>query len=89
MEQCLVVGKIWATKKREELESFSLLMLVPLNNKSKSKSDNFLVAVNTIHARVGEKVLVAFGSGARNAMGNQNLPIDAAVVGIVDPEVEN
>ena len=89
MEQCLVVGKIWATKKREELESFSLLMLVPLNNKSKSINDNFLVAVNTVHARVGEKVLVAFGSGARNAIGNQNLPIDAAVVGIVDPEVEN
>ena len=64
-------------------------MLVPLNKKKKSMSDNFLVAVNTVHARVGEKVLVAFGSGARNAIGNQNLPIDAAVVGIVDPEVEN
>jgi ethanolamine utilization protein EutN len=88
MEQCLVVGKIWATKKRPELENYSLLLLKPLDAEKPEIKRNFLVAVNTVNAKVGENVLVAFGSGARNALGDQQLPIDAAVVGIVDPEVE-
>jgi ethanolamine utilization protein EutN len=89
MERCLVVGKIWATRKRPELENYSLLLLRPLNETGPAQNKNFLVAVNTVHARTGEEVLVAYGSGARNALGNQRLPIDAAVVGIIDPEVKS
>ena len=88
MVRCRVIGKIWATKKRSELETFSLMLLEPLNHDSPVISQNLLVAANAIHAKTGEQVLVSLGSGARNAFGNQNLPIDAAIVGIIDPEVD-
>ena len=88
MIRCKIIGKIWATKKRPELEAYSLMLLEPLNQKNPALNQNLLVAANAIHAKTGEQVLVSFGSGARNAIGNQNLPIDAAIVGIIDPEVD-
>ena len=88
MIRCRVIGKVWATKKRVELEKYSLLLLAPLIFDEKKENPNLLVAVNFIHAREGEEVLVSLGSGARNALGNQILPIDAAITGIIDPEVD-
>lgn len=88
MDRCRVAGKIWATRKRPELENQSLILLARYIAGRIDPAQDFLVAVNTVHARVGETVVVAFGSGARNAIGNQELPVEAAVVGIVDTEVE-
>jgi microcompartment protein CcmK/EutM len=45
---------------------------------------NFLVAVDTVDAGVGETVLIVSGSSARMASGMKDCPVDAAVVGIVD-----
>lgn len=86
MIRCQVIGKIWATQKHPELETYSLMLLKPLSDEKKEK--NLLVAANIIHAKEGETVFVAVGSGARNALGNQELPIEAAIVAIEDQEVE-
>ena len=47
-----------------------------------------VVAVDTLAARVGETVLVAYGSGARNVLvagpDNRHVLADAAVAEIVD-----
>lgn len=40
------------------------------------------VAIDNIGAGIGETVLVAMGSAAR--VGMENVPVDAAIVGIVD-----
>ena len=88
MIRCRVIGRVWASIKRVELDNYSLMLLEPLISDEKKNELNLLVAANTIHAKAGEEVLVAFGSGARNGLGNQNLPIDAAIVGIIDPEVD-
>ena len=45
---------------------------------------NYLVAVDTVDAGVGETVLVVSGSSARMASGMKDCPIDAAIVGIID-----
>jgi ethanolamine utilization protein EutN len=42
------------------------------------------VAVDTVGAGVGEKVLVAEGSPARAALDQRDLPVDAVIVAIVD-----
>lgn len=86
MIRCQVIGKIWATQKRPELQPYSLMLLKSLGDEKKEK--NLLVAANAIHAKEGEIVFVAVGSGARNALGNQELPIEAAIVAIEDQEVE-
>ena len=88
MIRCKVIGKVWATKKRPELDQYALMLCEPLSTDKPVKKSNLLVAANAIHARVGERVLVALGSGARNVIGDQQLPIEAAIAGIIDPEVE-
>jgi microcompartment protein CcmK/EutM len=45
---------------------------------------NYLVAVDTVDAGVGETVLIVSGSSARMASGLKDIPVDAAIVGIVD-----
>ena len=48
---------------------------------------NYLVAIDTVDAGVGETVLIVSGSSARMASGLKDCPVDAAIVGIID-EIE-
>jgi ethanolamine utilization protein EutN len=45
---------------------------------------NYLVAIDTVDAGVGETVLVVSGSSARMAAGLKDCPVDAAIIGIID-----
>ena len=45
-----------------------------------------MVAADFIGAGIGEKVLVAAGSSARQTGGLDHVPIDAVIVGIIDEE---
>jgi microcompartment protein CcmK/EutM len=47
----------------------------------------YLVAIDTVDAGVGETVLVVSGSSARMASGLKDCPVDAAIIGIID-EIE-
>lgn len=48
-----------------------------------NKSDQMLICADCVGAGKGELVLVATGAAARVAAGRE-IPVDAAVVGIVD-----
>lgn len=76
---CEVIGNVWATKKEPLLEGFKLMVV-----KEKTSSSMTLVAVDIVGAGIGEQVLVVKGSTARRAAGEDSLPIDAAIVGIID-----
>ena len=43
-----------------------------------------VIAVDSVGAGIGETVLLTVGSSARLALANQNAPVDAVIVGIVD-----
>ena len=45
---------------------------------------NRIVAIDDVGAGIGEIVLVATGSAARIGCAQENAPVDAAIVGIVD-----
>ena len=48
-----------------------------------------MVAADKVGAGIGEDVLVVSGSTARRALGRDDLPVDCAIVGIIDTvEVE-
>jgi ethanolamine utilization protein EutN len=81
-----IVGTVVATRKDPRLVSTKLLIARPLDLRGKSEA-NYLVAVDTVDAGVGETVLIVSGSSARMAVGMKDCPVDAAVVGIVD-EIE-
>ena len=84
-----VIGQVVATKKHEAMTGRSLLVLQPMlvDDKDPTKfkaGANTVVAVDSVGAGEGEFVLFAQGSSARQAEGMKLLPVDAAVIGIVD-----
>ena len=84
-----VIGQVVATKKHEGMTGRKLLLLRPMLVDDKDPSSfkpgsNTVVAVDSVGAGEGEMVLFAQGSSARQAEGMKNLPVDAAVIGIVD-----
>ena len=78
-----VVGTIVATRKDARLVSSKLMIARPMDPHGKAEG-NYLVAVDTVDAGVGETVLIVSGSSARMASGLKDCPVDAAIVGIID-----
>ena len=78
-----IVGTVVATRKDPKLVSNKLLLVRPVDPKGKAEG-NYLVAIDTVDAGVGETVLIVSGSSARLASGMKDTPVDAAIVGIVD-----
>lgn len=81
-----IVGSLTATRKADALSGFKFLLLRPRgsSNAPRPERDELLVAVDLLGAGIGEEVIVATGRAARLAVGKEDLPVDAAVVGIVD-----
>ena len=72
-----VEGNLWATKKSARLVGQTFLTV------RMTGDEGTLVCADCLGAGAGELVLVATGSAARVAAG-QDIPVDAAIVGIVD-----
>lgn len=84
-----VIGSVVSTKKDESMRGRKLLMVRPMlidpNDPSQFKEGtNTIVAIDTLGAGEGELVMLAQGSSARQADGLKQLPVDAAIVGLVD-----
>ncbi|HSS18947.1 MAG TPA: EutN/CcmL family microcompartment protein [Pyrinomonadaceae bacterium] len=78
-----VVGTVWSTKKTPDLEGIRFLVVHPYDLE-KEPTRNIVIVADRLGAGSGEMVICAFGKAARTAMGNQEMAIEAAVVGIVD-----
>jgi ethanolamine utilization protein EutN len=84
-----VIGSLVSTKKDAAMTGRKLLVLRPLvvdesNPAQFRPGSGTSVAVDSLGAGMDEVVLVCQGSSARQATGMKNLPVDAAVIGIVD-----
>jgi ethanolamine utilization protein EutN len=78
-----VVGTVWSTKKAPDLEGVRFLIVHPYDL-DKEPTKNIVVVADRLGAGVGEIVMCAYGKAARSAIGDQEMSIEAAVVGIVD-----
>ena len=78
-----VVGTVWSTKKTPDLEGVRFLIVHPIDL-DKEPTKNIVVVADRLGAGPGEVVLCAYGKAARSAIGNQEMSIEAAVVGIID-----
>jgi ethanolamine utilization protein EutN len=90
-----VTGSLVATQKAASLTGRKLLTVEPLRVEP-AKRDRLvstgrtLVVVDTVGAGQGETVLIVQGSSARMTPETEKLPVDAAIIGIVDSvNVEN
>ena len=78
-----IVGTIWATRKDENLKSFKLQLIQPLNAK-REKVGAPLIAVDTVGAGPGETVFYVTAREAVIPLPVEMAPVDASIVGIVD-----
>lgn len=83
-----VIGHVWATKRAPRLAGRKLLLVAEQVATGGAPRDTgrVVVAVDDLDAGVGDPVIVAFGSGARNAVapGSRDVLVDAAVVQVID-----
>ncbi|MGE4159590.1 MAG: EutN/CcmL family microcompartment protein [Planctomycetota bacterium] len=78
-----VVGSVWATRKEETLEGLKMLLVQELGADMAPK-DRVVVAIDAVGAGVGEVVLTAAGSSARQTESTKNRPVDAVIMAVVD-----
>ena len=78
-----VIGTVVATRKYEGLEGSKLLLVVPLDH-TLTPTGQPLVAVDTVQAGRGDLVWLVASREAALALEPWFVPVDAAIVGIVD-----
>jgi ethanolamine utilization protein EutN len=84
MQLARVIGTVVATVKTPGLEGVKLLVIQPLDRKLRPTGGQ-LVAADAVHmAGPGELVYFVAAREAAQAMPNTFVPVDHAIVGIVD-----
>jgi ethanolamine utilization protein EutN len=78
-----VVGTVVATRKSPGLEGVRLLVVQPLNP-DRTPRGNVQVAVDAVQAGPDEVVFLVSSREASLALADSFVPVDAAIVGIVD-----
>lgn len=78
-----VVGTLVSTRKDEKLIGLKFLVVKPANIEAELGS-SYVVAVDAVGAGVGEYVIYATGSSARQTTVTDKRPCDAVIMGIVD-----
>jgi microcompartment protein CcmK/EutM len=79
----LVIGTVVSTKKDEELSGLKFLLVRGLDLDGKPTGAQ-VVAADSVGAGVGEVVLYASGSSARQTKVTKDRPVDATIMAIVD-----
>jgi len=79
-----VAGEIYSTINHDFYNSKKLLVVDKLTLAGKS-SDDYLIAVDSVGAGVGETVLIVDeGNSARQVVDDPNAPIRSIIIGIID-----
>ena len=83
MKLAKVLGTVVATQKDSKLQGLKFMMLGVYGPDNKPAGGS-VVAVDAVGAGVGEMVLFASGSSARQTAATDTKPVDAVVMAIVD-----
>lgn len=78
-----VVGTVVSTRKEPVLDGSTFLLVRGVDPEGKLAS-SLVVAVDAVGAGVGELVLYASGSSARQTEQTKDRPVDAVIMAIVD-----
>ena len=79
-----VIGTVVATRKHERLVGSKIQIVQPLEPQTGKAKGEAIVAVDAVGAGVGERVVVVRGSSARHAVDDDQCPVDATIIGIID-----
>ena len=78
----IIRGNIVSTRKQDSLVGSKFMEVQIMKNGE--LTDEYLIAIDSVGAGIGETVLITTGSSARLALKNTSAPTDAVIVGIVD-----
>ena len=78
-----VLGSVVATQKDEKLESLKFLV-VQVHDHVNEPTAQYVVAADSVGAGLGDMVLYATGSSARQTTLTDGRPCDAVIMAIVD-----
>ena len=78
----IIRGHIVSTRKQESLVGSKFMEVQILKNGQ--LTEEYIVAIDSVGAGIGETVLITTGSSARLALRNTSAPADEVIVGIVD-----
>ena len=78
----IIRGNIVSTRKQDALIGSKFMEVEIMKNGQ--LTGEYLIAIDSVGAGIGETVLLTVGSPARLAIHNPNAPVDAVIVGIVD-----
>ena len=78
----IIRGHIVSTRKQQSLVGSKFMEVQIMKNGE--LTDEYIVAIDSVGAGIGETVLITTGSSARLALRVADVPTDAVIVGIVD-----
>ncbi|MBX3056266.1 MAG: EutN/CcmL family microcompartment protein [Anaerolineae bacterium] len=78
-----VIGTLVATRKESSLDGLKFLVVRRLSVENEEES-GYVVAADAVGAGIGEVVMVATGSSARQTVMTDKRPCDAVIMAIVD-----
>ena len=78
-----VAGTVVSSRKEDTLEGLKFLVIKQLDVEE-SETGDYVIAADAVGAGVGEVVLYATGSSARQTLMTKDRPCDAVVMAIVD-----
>ncbi|WP_430606312.1 ethanolamine utilization protein EutN [Enterococcus sp. AZ170] len=81
-----LMDTIWATRKSEKLNGLKLMLAEVTGG---SREGERMIVCDVIGAGIGDRVIIATGSAARRMLEDESIPVDAAVIGIIDESCES
>ena len=79
-----VIGTVVSTRKEPKIEGIKFLLLEKINPKTMKGQGEYLVAMDSVGAGLGEIVFYVSGSSSRMTSVTEGKPSDATITAIVD-----
>ena len=80
-----LIDSVWATRKAESLNGLKFMLAEVIGG---SNAGQRLIVVDIISAGIGDRVIISTGSSARRMLGDDDIPVDAVVIGIIDEDCD-
>jgi len=84
MQLARVSGTVVSTRKEQRIEGIKFLLLEKIDAATMEGKKDYVVAMDSVGAGIGEVVFYASGSSSRMTTVTDGKPSDAAIIAIVD-----
>lgn len=86
MLTAVLTNHIWSTRKADALSGLKLMQAEIIG--AGTETGKKIIVVDIISAGIGDRVIITTGSSARKMLGDDDVPVDAVVVGIIDDDCQ-